>query len=116
MKIRRRIHKDKWNIEIVSPKAMKKLADGSDEVCGLCLAHEKAIYIREDSIEYIVIAHEIFHAYFSYLRLSDTKNINLTDAEEIGAEFFAHEGREMVKKAKAITRDLQKIYLKENEQ
>ncbi len=115
MEIRRRIHKDKWTIEIVSAKAMKKLADDED-VTGLCQETEKTISIREDSIQYEIVAHELFHAYWSYLYLGDTNNIKLDDMEEIGASFFAAQGVEMVRKAKKITRDLQKLYNEEKEE
>lgn len=109
MEIRRKIHKDKWLLKIVSSKQMKKHA-GNADTAGLCVAHEKAIYIREDSVEYAVIAHELFHAYWSYLYLSDTNNIQLSDAEEIGASLFAAEGEEIVKKSKQFTRELQKLH------
>jgi hypothetical protein len=110
MQIKRKIHKDKWALIIVTPREMKKHADGDKDTAGLCVAHAKTIYIRNDSVEYAVIAHELFHAYWSYLYLSDTNDINLTDAEEIGASFFAAEGEEMVKKAKQYTRELQKLH------
>lgn len=116
MQIRRKIHKDKWVLAIVPPKEMKKHADGNKEVAGLCVAHEKTIYIRNDSVEYAVIAHELFHAYWSYLHLADTNNIDLDDAEEIGASFFAANGEEMVKKAKQFTRELSKLYNTELEE
>jgi len=108
MQIKKRLHKDKWTISIVTAKEMKKIAD-DDVTCGLCVADEKAIYIREDSVDYSVIAHELWHAYWSYLYLSDTSNVTLDDAEEIGASFFAAEGVEMVKKAKEITTALKKM-------
>lgn len=112
MQIKRQIHKDKWTLKIVSFKEMKKVA-GDKDTAGLCVPHEKTIYIREDSVEYPIIAHELWHSYWSYLYLSDTNNIELSDAEEIGASFFAAEGEEMVKKAKQFTRELQKLMMEE---
>lgn len=108
MQIKRRINEDKWAISIISDKEMKKVS-GNKTTAGLCVAYEKIIYLREDSIDYATIAHELFHAYWSYLFLSDTNNIKLDDAEEIAATFFAAKGEIMIKKAKAITRDLQKL-------
>lgn len=116
MQIKRKIHKDKWILRIVTPKEMKKLADGDGNVAGLCVAYDKAIYILNNSVEYAVIAHELWHAYWSYLHLGDTNNIDLDDAEEIGASFFAAEGEEMVKKAKQFTRELQKLLKTEMEE
>lgn len=116
MEIRRRIHKDKWTLKIVTMKEMKKLASGDSDTSGLCLAHEKTIYIREDSVEYEIIAHELFHAYWSYLYLSDTTNIGLEDAEEIGASFFAAEGEEMVKTAKRFYKALKKLHERNKEE
>lgn len=116
MQIRRKINDDKWTISIVSDKEMRKHASGDKNTSGLCVAHEKCIYIRQDSVDYITIAHELFHAYFSYLCLSSTKDISLDDAEEISAEFFAAKGEAMVKKAKQITRELQKLHEEEREE
>lgn len=116
MEIRRRIHKDKWTLKIVTMKEMKKLADGSATTSGLCVDAEKTIYIREDSVDYGTIAHELFHAYWSYLYLSDTSNICLDDAEEIGASFFAAEGEEMVKTAKRFYKALKKLHERNQEE
>jgi hypothetical protein len=107
MEIRRRLHKDKWTIQVLSTKEIERLADGR-EVLGLCDAENRMIYIHRDSVDYKTISHEIFHAYWSYLHLDDTNNIEVTDVEEIAASFFSSEGEEMVRKAKRITKDLQK--------
>jgi Zn-dependent peptidase ImmA (M78 family) len=115
MQIRRKINDDKWTISIVTPKEMKKHADGDKNVSGLCVAFEKAIYIRDDSVDYDTIAHELFHAYFSYLCLSSTNDIKLEDAEEISCTMFAAKGQIMVKKAKQFTRELKKLHEKGNE-
>lgn len=108
MQIKRRINEDRWTISILSDREMKKLA-GDKNTSGLCIASEKSIYIRQDSVDYQTIAHELYHAYWSYLYLSSTNDIKLDDAEEISAEFFANKGEIMVKKAKALTRDLKKL-------
>lgn len=105
MEIRRRLHKDKWLIKVVSNKEMERLADGQ-EVLGLCDAENKTIYIHKDSIDYKTISHEVFHAYWSYLHLDDTNNIEVTDVEEIAASFFSSEGEEMVRKSKSIYQKL----------
>jgi hypothetical protein len=112
MEIRRRINKDRWLLKIVTPKEMRKLS-GSNDTAGLCVPDDHAIYISDDSVTYRVIAHELFHAFWSYLHLKDTNNINLDDAEEIGASLFAGEGEEMVKKAKRFTKTLKKLQEKE---
>lgn len=109
MEIKRRINEDEWILRIVTEKEMRKIS-GSKTTAGLCVAYEKMIYIREDSIEYPVISHELYHAYWSYLYLSDTNDIKLDDAEEIGASFFAAKGEIMVKKAKQFTRELMKLH------
>jgi hypothetical protein len=109
MQIKRKINEQKWTIKIVTLKEMKKIADDT-HTSGLCMASEKTIYIREDSVDYTTIAHELFHAYFSYLCLSSTNDISLDDAEEIAAEFFAAKGEAIVKKAKGVTRDLLKLH------
>ena len=109
MEIRRKINEDKWVIRIVSEKEMKRQT-GDKTTAGLCIAYNKTILIRDDSIEYEIIAHELYHAYWSYLYLSDTSDIHLDDAEEIGASFFAAKGEIMVKKAKQFTRELQKLH------
>lgn len=114
MELKRRINDDRWLFKILSIKEMAKISDDK-HTSGLCDAHEKIIYIREDCIDYQTIAHEIFHGYFSYLYLGSTEGITLDDAEEISAEFFAAKGKEMVKKAKQLTRELQKLYAKGEE-
>jgi hypothetical protein len=109
VEIRRKVNDERWTIKIVTEKEMKKVS-GDKLTAGLCIAYEKTIYIREDSIEYAVIAHELFHAYWSYLYLSDTNDVKLDDAEEIAASFFAAKGEIMVKKAKQFTRELTKLH------
>jgi len=106
MEIRRRLHKDKWTIKVVSIKEMKKVNDGDPDAEGLCDIENKIIYIREDTISYNTIAHEVFHAYWSYLHLDHTNNIEVVDVEEIAASFFASEGEEMVNKSKSIFKKL----------
>lgn len=108
MQMRRKIKGDKWTFKIVTLKEIAKQADNI-EAAGLCVPYEKTIYIREDSVEYGVVAHELFHAFFSYLHLSDTNNIALDDAEEICASLIAAEGEELVKMAKKLTKDLKKL-------
>lgn len=114
MSVRCKINSDRWIVEVVSHKEMFKLA-GDKDTTGLCDPHERVIYIREDSIDYGTVAHEIFHAHFSYLCLSTTENISLDDAEEISAEFFANKSKEMVKQAKQLTRKLEKLYAEREE-
>lgn len=114
IEIKRRLHKDKWTFKIVTAKKIDKEAEDED-VKGLCCIPEKTILIREDQINYDIISHEIFHAYFSYLHLGDTSELTLSDMEEIGANFFAAEGEEMVRKAKRITKELQKLTEENNE-
>lgn len=114
MEIRRRINKDKWTLKIVTFKEMKK-SSGNPYTAGLCIPSEKVIYIREDSVEYVTVAHELYHAFWSYLHLNDTNNIVLDDAEEIGASLFAAEGEEMVRKAKRFTKALKKLQEGEEE-
>lgn len=109
MQIKAKINDDRWLIKVVSFKEMAKLADGDVHTSGLCLAHEKTVFIREDSVDYSTIAHELYHAYFSYLCLHSTNDISLADAEEISADFFASKGEIMMKKAKQITRKLQNL-------
>lgn len=115
MEIRRKINEDKWTIRIVTSKEMKKHADGDKNTSGLCVSFDKTIFIRDDSVDYNTIAHELFHAYFSYLCLSSTNDIKLADAEEIAAEMFAAKGEIMVKKAKQFTRELKKLHEEGNE-
>lgn len=109
MQIRRKINGDMWTLKIVTSKGMRKEA-GDKTTAGLCVAHEKTIYIRDDSVEYAVIAHELFHAFWSYLYLSDTNDIKLEDAEEIACTMFAAKGHIIVKKARQFTRELIKLH------
>lgn len=115
MEIKRRLHKDKWLFKVLNSKEMRKVADGDEDCKGLCDIENKKIFIRDDSITYATVFHEIFHAYWSYLHLDDTNDIHVTDVEEIGANFFAAEGEEMIKKGKRITKELQKLAKEESE-
>lgn len=115
MKIRRRINDDMWTFKIVNSREMKKQREDGDDIAGLCVSTEKTIYIHKDNVNYNVISHELFHAYFSSLHLDDTEALDIYQLEEIMASFFAAKAEVMVKKAKGITRDLQKLQHKENE-
>lgn len=97
-----------WTIEVLTPRQMKRHRADGDELGGLCVPGERAIYISDDSVDYITIAHELYHAYWSYLYLDDTNNVKIGDIEEIAAGMFADKGAEIVKKAKRITKQLEK--------
>lgn len=104
-----KINAEKWIIKVVSTKEMAKISDDK-HTSGLCVAYEKIIYLREDSIDYVTVAHELYHGYFSYLCLSSTTDISLSDSEEIAAEFHAAKGETMVKHAKQLTKKLLKLH------
>ncbi len=114
MQVRTKINGEKWLIKILTLKEMAKVADDK-HTSGLCAAYDKVIYIREDSVDYNTVAHELVHGYFSYLCLSSTNDISLGDAEEIFAEFHAAKGEIMVKHAKQLTKKLIKLQLEQEE-
>ncbi len=114
MEIKIKINGQSWRVEVVSIKKMKEEAEDKDTL-GLCVVHEKTIYIREDSVDYGTIAHELFHAFVADLCLSDTANIGLEDLEEIFAQHFESRGETIVKKAKQVNRELQKLLAEREE-
>lgn len=108
MQIKRKIEGETWIFKIVGFKEMAKFA-GDDDTCGLCVSADKTVYIREDAVDYSTIAHEIYHAYFSYLCLASTSNISFSDSEEIHSDHFALKGEIMIKTAKKVTKSLQRL-------
>lgn len=109
MKKRISINGDPWIVKIVTPKQMAKEMDGREDVAGLCMPESKTILIDEDSVTYAVVAHELYHSYFSCLHLGDTNNLTLSDIEEIAASMFTEKGEIIIKKAKKLTKDLEKL-------
>lgn len=108
MKIKTKINGTAWSVEVVTAKQMKKEREDGEELGGLCISDEKRILIAVDCVNYRVIVHELYHAYFSDLHLSDTNDIKLNDFEEIAASLMSDKGEEMVRKAKRILKRLQK--------
>ena len=107
MSFRTKINGDKWTIEVVSAREMKKHRDDGT-FAGLCVPEDKTIYIDEDCITYQTICHELFHSYFNYLYLDDTSNLHIADFEEIMATMMSEKGDEIVSKAKRIYKKLKK--------
>ena len=88
---------------------MAKQCDNSDDIAGLCVASEKTVYFDEDNVDFNVVLHELFHAYFSYLYLDDTNDLKLNDIEEICAKFFENKAELIIKKSKEIHKSLKKL-------
>lgn len=109
MQIRIKINGDNWKVKVVTPKVMKKQKLSEDTFAGLCVPSEKTIYLDNESIEYDIILHELYHAYFSYLYLDDTNSLTLLDLEEISANFFCSKAAEMLKKAKVVQKRLKTL-------
>lgn len=93
-----------WTVKVVNSKTLGKSVEG--ECLGACLSDKKQILILEDSINYEVVAHEIFHAYFSYLHIKGVDDLNVDQIEEICAELFVVHGALINKKAKQIIKQL----------
>ncbi len=107
MQIKFKINGQNWRIKTVNSDEMREQrADG--DFAGLCVARERMIYIDNDNIDFDTIAHELYHAYFYYLHLDDTNQLTTGDYEEITASWFAANAEEVIKKAKQLTKGLQK--------
>lgn len=109
MQIKIKVNGDTWKIKIVTPKEMRAQKKSDEVFAGLCVPSERTIYIDNESVEYQIILHELYHAYFSYLYLDDTNSLTLLDLEEITANFFCSKAPELLKKAKEVTKKLTKL-------
>lgn len=110
VQIRRKVNGTTWVFQVVTAKQMlKHRGKDAPEAGGLCVIDDKTIYIDEDCLTYATVAHELFHAYASDLHLGDTNNIQLDDIEEIFAGLFTAKGEKMIRQAKRIVKDLQKL-------
>jgi hypothetical protein len=96
-----------WTVRVVSLEEMIEQT-GDSNTAGLTMADTRTILINEDSINFRVMAHELFHAYFHYLHLSDTDDMPLDQVEEIMANWLPAHGETLIRKAKRLTKDLQK--------
>lgn len=101
------INGDKWDIEVVSVKQMKKEREDGD-YGGLCIPADRTIFIAEDSIDLRIVTHELYHAYWSYLYLDDTQTMSVIDVEEIAAGMFTDKATMILKQAKSIHKSLSK--------
>lgn len=109
LKLKRKINGINWTFKIISSKEMEEISEEKEPCAGLTVSSEKTVYIDNEDVNYLIIAHELYHVYFSNCYLDDTNDITLLDFEEVAAGLFADRGEEMVRKAKKITRDLQKL-------
>lgn len=103
-----KINGDNWSIEVVTTKQMKREREDGEHLGGLCIPGEKRILLAEDCVDYKTVAHELFHAYVSYLYLGDTNDVHLDDIEEIYAAWYSDKGAELVKKSKSVLKRLTK--------
>lgn len=106
--VKTKINGNLWTVELVSSKQMKKERADGEHLAGLCIPDDRRILVAEDCLNYKTVSHELYHAYFSDLHLSDTNSISLDDLEEIAAAMFADKGEEMVKKSKSVFKRLEK--------
>lgn len=108
MQVKVKISGDSWKIKVVTSEEMVEQREDGENIAGLCVAEERTIYIDEEHVEYGIILHELYHAFFSYLYLDDATTLKLLDLEEITANFFVNKAAEMIKKAKDVTKRLKK--------
>lgn len=110
-----KINESYWTVIVVTEKEMSKEHENGEDIAGLCIPARKEILIEERNLDERTVLHEIFHAYFSDLHLSDTSDVSLADVEEVMASFFSEKAEIVLAKGKKLTKSLQKKYLKENE-
>lgn len=104
--MRTKINGVTWTVEVISSKEMKKHRADGDDIAGLCIADDKAIYIARDCLDFKTVLHELFHAYVSSLHLDDTNNIPIEEIEEIFASHFTEKAQTIVSKAKRVFKKL----------
>lgn len=107
MTIKFKVNGQNWKIKTVTQKEMQE--QKSDDVfAGLCVPQDRTIYIDNESVDFQTICHELVHAYYYYLHLDDTTTLPIGDYEEITASWFTANAEELIKKAKQLTKELQK--------
>lgn len=113
VKRRIKINDDFWVVKVVALAEMIEQT-GDPNTAGVTIADNRLILINEDSVNFRVICHELWHAYFHYLHLADADDLALDQIEEILANWMPAQGETMIRKAKRLTKDLQKG-MKQNE-
>jgi hypothetical protein len=106
MQLKFKVNGQNWKIKTVDADAMQE--EGAYDAAGLCMIEERTILIDHNHIDFPTVCHELYHAYFSYLHLDDTTELKIGDFEEITASHFAANAEEILKKAKELTKSLQK--------
>ncbi len=107
MQIKFKINGHNWRIKTVNTDEMREQrADG--DFAGLCVPKDRMIFIDDDNVDFETVSHEMFHAYFNYLHLDDTIDLSINNFEEIMASWFCSNADEVIKKAKQLTKALQK--------
>lgn len=107
MEKRIKVGDDRWTVRVVALAEMVEHT-GDSNTAGLTIADQRLILINEDSVNFRVVAHELVHAYWYYLHLADTDDMTLDQIEEIMANFIPIQGEALLRKAKRLTRELQK--------
>lgn len=105
------IRGDEWIISL-SPKE-KFTKEHSDRIAAVTLINEKEIAFSTETINLVVVLHELFHAYASYLCM-ESANLDVLQAEEIFAELFGSQGPNMYKQGLRIFSTLKKLNKPEN--
>ncbi len=109
MEIKFKINGSKWTIAILTSEEMKEHREDGEDLAGLAIPDDKVIYIEEDHVNYKTIVHELVHAYISDLHLDDTNDLKNEDFEEIVCSMFSDKGEKIIKQAKKLTKELQKL-------
>jgi hypothetical protein len=110
----RRINGEPWTIIVVNSKQMAKQKKGPS-LAGLCVPEEKTIYIHNECVDYKTVSHELVHAYFDSLHLADTNDMTLDDVEEVIASWFSSKADKVVRQAKKVVKDLNKLMEQDRE-
>lgn len=96
---------DKWVIYLISKEQMKKL-DGYTSTEAITYPQLRRIYFQDRFFTKDTVAHEVFHAYKSYLCLEAATEMGLGSLEEIMCEMYAKYRYKMEKTTKEIYRKL----------
>ncbi len=99
-----KINEDVWVCKLFDNEAYEKQHGAKSEA--ITLPSKKEVHFKLDGLTKPTIGHEIFHVYWEYLYLESATDLQVTDVEEIIAEFISNNYKRYAQKIELVYKGL----------
>jgi hypothetical protein len=87
-----------WKVYVISQEEM--IAKFNEDLKGLTDPEASELYFKREGLDKSTVTHEITHAYFSYMPV--TQIDIMEDIEEVWCDFISFHGEKLLKQSKEL--------------